>query len=211
MHICIYAYTVLRLLRHHLLVAMYKANSAEVTVDVGVPPLSATFCKEGETYRKSTANTSNLLSQANDWRMAIDLPECKRGRSPLIPPEIICTSQRPDIFLWSKKIKTAIALELTCPIEENVIAARRRKVTRYMPALIASLQRAGWQAQLLTLEIGSCGFVACSARHALRTIGVSHLSRVLSTSGMFSRRCSYFIWLSRNNREWHPVNIDNLD
>ena len=38
----------------------------------------------------------------------------------IFPPEIVTTSRRPDITIYSPKEKLAVVIELTVPAEENM-------------------------------------------------------------------------------------------
>ena len=72
---------------------------------------------------------SHLLSNANDWKFLTDLP----GTNYVFPPEVYSTPERPDILIWSPKLRTILMLELTCPAEEGIQAAKLRKQRKYMP------------------------------------------------------------------------------
>ena len=60
---------------------------------------------------------------------------------------------RPDGVVWSPSSKKMIILELTMPIEENIAAAEKRKVSKYTD-LVDSCQTARWKTTLLILEVG---------------------------------------------------------
>ena len=97
-------------------------------------PTLITFVKAGsETHQPRAENQMqpHLLSYANDWKLLVDLPDSNY----VFPPEIYSTNERPDIIIWSPKLKTVILLELTCPEEEGIQAAKIRKQSRYMPLM----------------------------------------------------------------------------
>ena len=73
--------------------------------------------QRGHTYKMSTS--SSLLNRSNDWKLLFDLP----GENYIFPPEIYCTAERPDILIWSPRLKQLIMIELTCPAEEVIEAA----------------------------------------------------------------------------------------
>ena len=56
-----------------------------------------------------------MLSNASDWKIIVDLP----GVNFVFPPEIFNTNERPDIVIWSAKLKKVLLIELTCPAEEG--------------------------------------------------------------------------------------------
>ena len=69
----------------------------------------------------------------------------------MLPPEIVATSQRPDIVIWSIARKKVIMIELTCPAEERIEAARERKLGRYTQ-LKQDIANVGWVSDLLTID-----------------------------------------------------------
>ena len=59
-----------------------------------------------------------------------------------IPPNILPTSQRPDIFLYNETAKTAMIAELTVPFEQNMEKSHDRKQNKYA-SLTSDLNRGG--------------------------------------------------------------------
>ena len=57
-----------------------------------------------------------------------------------IPPHILVTKLKPDIFLIDESAMVAIVFELTCPWDSNVDRSHDYKETKYAP-LIADLAR----------------------------------------------------------------------
>ena len=58
---------------------------------------------------------SGILHDAKDWVMQVDVDQQLRFQ------EAICIStKRPDIVIYSLKLRKAISIELTCPAEENI-------------------------------------------------------------------------------------------
>ena len=84
-----------------------------------------------------------------------DLPDCPLQTGSTVPPNVLCTSLRPDLVILfpSRKI---IILELTVPFEFNISDAHSRKTDRYS-SLITDLKSAGFSPKLFTLEVGSRG------------------------------------------------------
>ena len=88
----------------------------------------------------------------------------------IFPPEILCTEQRPDIVIWLMDLKKVLIIELTCPAEEGMEAARIRKETRYMD-LVRQVREMGWIPRLWTIEVGAHGFVGQSFKKPICKIG----------------------------------------
>ena len=65
------------------------------------------------------------------------------GHGRLFP---IVTSKRPDMVVWCKERKVVHLIELTCPHEDNVDAAKVRKDERYEALVRECNKDAGWRA-----------------------------------------------------------------
>ena len=94
-------------------------------------------------------------------------------------------------------------IELTCPAEEGIEAARERKLGRYSQ-LKQDIGDAGWAAGLLTIEVGARGYVAYYTEHCFRQLGMQKrtVSSLCKSLSRVVARCSYAIYLSRNNKTW---------
>ena len=92
-------------------------------------------------------------------------------------------------------------IELTCPAEEGIEAAREYKLGRYKQ-LKQDIANAGWVADLFTIGVGARG--AYSTERCFRQLGMQKRT-VSSLCKLLSRvvaRCSYAIYLSRKNKDW---------
>ena len=76
-----------------------------------------------------------------------------------IPPHILVSEQKPDIFIINKTKKYCMVIELTCPFDAriNIDKARERKLKRYFN-LQADLSK-NYKCDLITLEICSRGYI----------------------------------------------------
>ena len=109
---------------------------------VNNPVQLITFVKAGDSNppkRKHQA-TSNILSGTNDWNIIVDL----ENQNYIFPPEIYNISERPDIVIWSYKLKKVIMIELTCSSKEGFTAAKNRKTGKYMPLLQNISRKSNW-------------------------------------------------------------------
>ena len=70
------------------------------------------------------------------------------------PQQVVCTDSRPDIVVWDR---LAITI-MTVPFELCVDSAVARKTERYSE-LLGTCRDAGYKTNLLTLEVGSRGFI----------------------------------------------------
>ena len=158
------------------------------------------FLRTGDKHKATRPpRRSSLLDGATDWKLLIDFDS-----SPILfPPEIVSTNQRPDIVIWSIKIKQVIIFELTCGGEEGIPCAVRRKWKRYAD-LVQHIKDKKWRCFFRTMEVGARGLVAHSTRHCLSRLGFSYANatRICKQLSLVSARCSYAIWLSRKLPSW---------
>lgn len=175
-----------------------KANS--ISVADKIPPIQVNFVKAGNCEPTSKLNTkrTTLLSNTNDWKLLIDLDQ-----KILYPPEIYATSQRPDIVIWSNKIKSVLNIELTCPAEEGIDSAQVRKQARYFD-LNCKAKDKGWSASTLTIEVGARGFVARTLPGLLRKLGRTpkQINADCKAISDIAARCTFAIYLARESSLW---------
>ena len=129
-----------------------------------------------------------------------DLP----GHKYSFPQHIACTDCRPDIVVWDQSSLTIV--ELTVPYELCIEAAVDRKTSRYSP-LMRLCGQAGYSATLLTVEVGSRGFINSSSFNTFHsTFPAKRTVQELLEKDVV-RKClleSYRIWCKRNWKEPAP-------
>ena len=126
-----------------------------------------------------------------------------------IPPEIVVTSQRPDLVILDKrKTQTEIHLvELTVPFDtiEGIERARERKSERYA-ALASDISEQGLKCHLHTLEIGTRGYISPRNRgtitHLCKIAGERKVKEVLSNCSKQALLGSKAIYNARNSPDW---------
>ena len=109
------------------------------TKDTARPPIEKSFVRAGKTpASKPKRKKTTLLDGATDWKLLVEI-----GNDKIVyPPEIYGTPQRP-IVVWSRQIKRVLNIELTCPAEEGIAAAKERKEACYFKLNCAAKDR-GW-------------------------------------------------------------------
>jgi hypothetical protein len=153
--------------------------------------------------RGSHSSPSSLLDGATDWQLLIEI-----GKEKIVfPPEIYSTSQRPDIVFWSRSLHKVLLVELTCPAEEGIEAARLRKQARYYHLCrdINNNTSSPWSAILLTIEASARGLFSKSVFAFLKKVGLSNTKarsacKVIST---ITAKCSLTIYLSHEAEFWN--------
>ena len=124
-----------------------------------------------------------------------------------VPPEIIITSQRPNLVIINKNTtpSTVFLVELTCPFTRNIRAANTRKRARY-EFLAADIKEAGYTCMNIPFEIGSRGHVTLSNRNTLLQIchvtGVKKIQQVIRNCSKLVLLGSYIIYNARNSQDW---------
>ncbi len=122
-----------------------------------------------------------------------------------IPPNILTTSQRPDLVLINAAQKRILLMELTVPFEMNINDAHSRKMDRY-GSLVADLQTAGYKPELICVEIGSRGLITKDNKSRIKSIfkftghrAPKHLFKDLCKCALL---CSYALWNCRHEAQW---------
>ena len=75
-----------------------------------------------------------------------------------IPYDVYQTSQRPDIVICNKVLKTITVIEVTVPFETNFLDAQHRKAERYSP-LLAGLDEIGYKCFYHSFEFAREGYM----------------------------------------------------
>jgi hypothetical protein len=91
------------------------------------------------------------------WTIYADLPGLTLNGG-TIPPDVLVTSERPDLVFLDRSSKSIDLFELTCSFEKNIDAAYLKKSTKYSD-LKSDLEAAGWTTGLTPFEVGSRGYV----------------------------------------------------
>lgn len=178
-----------------------RANEKEPE-ETTVPHIDNNFVRAGNKPPNKQRGNSGcrgiLLRGANDWKVLVDLDD-----KMVYPPEIFGTPQRPDIVIWSVENKRVLNMELTCPAEEGIEAAKTRKEERYFPLKCASKDRK-WDSQVITLEVGARGYVARTVPRTLKRLGrePKEISADMRNLSNLVARCTYGIYLARDSLAW---------
>ena len=90
---------------------------------------------------------SHLLTQSlvrpalgPSFELFSDMPGFEAPHGGTIPPHILVTNLKPDLFIVSESLKRAVIFELTCPWDLNVSRSHTFKQEKYAP-LVADLSR----------------------------------------------------------------------
>ncbi|XP_052256524.1 uncharacterized protein LOC127861838 [Dreissena polymorpha] len=119
------------------------------------------FVKSGEAMKTNKPTKASIPDGTRDWKMEVDL-----GRR-LVFPNVVQTTLRPDIVLWSETGKKLFTIELTVPWEARCEEAYERKKAKYTELMDLCKQQ-GWRTWIFPVEVGVRGFCSQSV-HRLMT------------------------------------------
>ena len=160
-------------------------------------------CQVSLNYHRFTVRHDMVLSEialfikvnAPKWNMTADLPSTNYVR-----PHFLVSDLRPDIVIWSDIPKKVYLLELTVCFDTSFDEAIQRKTDRYLE-LADVINQSGYNCSVITLQVGSRGFIDTDAFEDLRKIlnvkiqvFVAFLKRLSS----ISIKESFKIWSARN-------------
>ena len=160
------------------------------------------FVVEGKgKEKKSRKPNFGFLHKSNDFKLHMDLD--KRLK---YPSHIADTEERPDIVLYSDKLKLVLHIELTSPGEERFQASYKKKMLSYGPgsALHEKCQENGWKSLCFPVEVGVRGYTSTTLGTCLRKLGLGKqkVRKVIRDAGDTALRCSFWLWVLRNQIEW---------
>ena len=162
------------------------------------------FKSSESSYRKPAfkIKKESSFETAVDWKLMWD----EESLPSQFPQHIFCTAERPDIVVWSESVKEVILIELTVGDEGNFSDQVVRKEARYNRELIPGLSNSGWKARLFTVEVGCRGFWHHTVPALFNYFGLGKRvkKQVLEEAALVALKCSYAIWLARNNKKWAP-------
>ena len=189
---------VLRVICSTLTEQLKSANSKKTTSEKKWINFKSSTGKYQKPQQKLEAE-ADVFEGVKDWVIVCDEDERKKE----FPQHISNTSQRPDIVVYSDSKKKVFLIELTCGDESKFENQRARKETRYSQ-LLANIDATDWSSQLFTVEVGCRGFYHHTLPRLFNFFKVpKHLKKkALNEAAMIALRCSYTIWLSRDNRIW---------
>ena len=168
----------------------------------GLGPI--TFVESGQKLKREKTKkvASGIIDAATDWVYQINL----RHEKTHFPPDIITTSERSDIVLFSNSTKLVVIIELTSPAEDNIEKLREIKSTKY-ERLAENIREGGIMESIyyvFTVEIGVKGFVPKRTSGVWRRLGLNEKEgkRLTNKISRTAIRCSHFIWIRRNTAAW---------
>ena len=187
------------------------------------------FCGNIETLAHVLSNCSTALNQGRlTWRhnsvlssiISVIRPLLKDGmilfsdingfQAPhggTIPPHILVTALKPDIFIYSETSQVVIIFELTCRWDSNISRSHQYKSEKYAP-LVADLSR-DRIVHFFSVEISARGQVSKDNQSRLKSFfqkccnGPNHISKsLIRISSKAALLSSYSIFSARREPTW---------
>ena len=187
------------------------------------------FCGNTETLAHILSNCSTALSQGRyTWRhnsvlrslielirpylkegmiLYADMPGYQAPHGGSIPPHILVTALKPDIFVFSELSEEVIVFELTCPWDANIARSHAYKSEKYAP-LIADLSQTR-VVSFFPIEVSARGQLSKENRSRLKCFLLKSCSdprpisksiiRISSKAALLS---SYSIFSARREPTW---------
>lgn len=161
---------------------------------------SIQFIREREKPSSSKETKNGLLQAAQSWEMRLDL------RRKLQFPQVVRTSLRPDMVLWSEEVRRTILIELTVLWDDGCEEASRRKATKYQD-LVQQCRGKGWQAWLFPIKVGCKWFSAQSVQKTLIALRIAGREMKIAVRRLrwTAERAFYWLWNRWEELSWKPV------
>jgi len=133
--------------------------------------------------------------------MSVDL------KQKLVFPNIIQTTFRPDIVIWSDKDKCLVMVELIVPWESRCEETYERKKAKYSD-LQEQCKQKGCRGGLFPVEIVARGFPAQSLWKMFSALGIKRADRkrAVGTLSLTAERASNWLWMKREEELESPAN-----
>ena len=136
-----------------------------------------------------------------------DLPGFQAPHGGVIPPHILVTPLKPDLFLVDEERRTIVMFELTCPFERNIDREHAYKEGKYAP-LVADLTRS-FKVFHYSVEIGARGFISKQNKARLKSFALNccdassaNLKGLITYCSKASLLASFSIFQARNEPTW---------
>ena len=155
---------------------------------------------------------SNIISLVKSaliptFRLYSDLPGFLAPGGGSIPPHVLVTNLKPDLFIVDDVSRIAVLFELTCPWDGNIDRSHAYKEDRYAP-LIADLSRS-YTTYHFSVEVSVRGQVTTANKSRLKAFVYrvssdpkrvfKELIPVISKISLLS---SFSIFSARNEPSW---------
>ena len=149
-----------------------------------------------------------IRADLNDgFSLFSDLDGFQAPHGGVIPPHILVTRLKPDLFLVDETSRIVVLLELTCPWDANITRSHDYKQERYA-SLVTDLTR-NFKVFHFSIEVSVRGQISKDNRARLKAFSYRccrHPKRItgelISNCSRLSLLCSYSIFSARREPTW---------
>ena len=131
-----------------------------------------------------------------------DLDGFQAPHGGVIPPDVLVTRFKPDLFLVDESAREVVLLELTCPWDDNISRSHDFKQEKYAP-LVADLSRV-YKVFHFSIEVSVRGQISKNNRARLKSFAYrccrdpkNVTKRLMAHCSRISLLCSYSIFCAR--------------
>ena len=141
------------------------------------------------------------------FRLFSDMPGFEAPHGGTIPPHILVTNLRPDLFIVSESLQRAIVVELTCPWDSNIQRSHTYKQEKYAP-LVADLSQR-FSVFHFSIEVSVRGQISKENQSRIRAIVFRCCNtpgklagQITKCSSKASLLASYSLFCARKEPTW---------
>ena len=152
--------------------------------------------------------TLGLLRPTLQWFSRVFWVFLQAAHGGTIPPHVLVTTYKPDIFLLNESMSSVIIFELTCPWDRNIDRSHEFKEEKYA-TLVTDLSQ-NYSVSLFSVEISSRGLVTPANRARIKaflfkccTNAKSITKPAISICSKASLLSSYSLFSARNEPSWN--------
>ena len=155
------------------------------------------------------ANLIHLICPklAEGMKLFSDLPGFLAPGGGSIPPHILVTTQRPDIFIVNESSREVIVFELTCPWDSNITRSHVFKQEKYGP-LVADLSR-HFKTYHFSIEVSVRGQITGDNKNRLKSFVYrccaepkATFKKIVPIFSKVALLSSFSIFAARNEPSW---------
>ena len=136
-----------------------------------------------------------------------DMPEFQAPHGGTIPPDLLVTNLKPDLFIFNEVSRFAVVFELTCPWDANIERSHSYKEEKYA-ALVADLSR-NYKVFHFSVEISVRGHVTKANKNRLKSLAYKCCNNakqttksLINSASKAALLSSYSIFSARKEPAW---------
>ena len=141
------------------------------------------------------------------FSLSSDLVGFQSPTGGVIPPHVLVTPLRPDVFLVNEESREVVLFELTCPWERNIDRSHEYKENKYAP-IVADMSQ-NYRVFHFSVEISARGLITKQNKARLKSfalkcsdVGSRELKVFLACCSKASLLSSFAIFQARNEPSW---------